>query len=102
MKLFSKVMINRLKAAIPSIVDDDHTGFVHGRHITKNFVFTTDLLSYCYKRKIPATVLKLYFKKAFDFVSWDSLDKILVSRGFDERWVTGFPTFSPPTKLLLC
>jgi hypothetical protein len=86
MKLFSKVMAHRLKPAIPLVVDADQTGFVHGRHIAENFVYPADLLSCCYKRGAPTAVLKLDFKKAFDSVSWDSLDKILACSGFDVRW----------------
>lgn len=86
MKLFSKVMVNRVKPHIPLHVDADQTGFVHGRSIAENFVYAADLLSCCHKRKVPTTVLKLDFKKAFDSVEWPSLDAILHARGFDERW----------------
>jgi len=86
MKLFSKVKVNRLKPFIPLIVDADQTGFVHGRSIAENFVYAADLLSCCYKRKVPTAILKLDFKKAFDYVEWSSLDKIFHARGFDERW----------------
>ena len=86
MKMFTKVLVNRLKPAIPIIVDADQTGFVHGRNIAENFVYAADLLSCCDKRKVRAVVLKLDFKKAFDSVEWSSLDKILAARGFDARW----------------
>jgi hypothetical protein len=69
MKLFSKVMVNRLKPAIPILIDPDQTGFVHGRNIAENFVYAADLLSCCHKRAKPTAVLKLDFKKAFDSVS---------------------------------
>ncbi|CAO2039804.1 unnamed protein product [Urochloa humidicola] len=88
MKLFTKVMSNRLRAAIPMIIDADQTGFVHGRSIAENFVYAADILSCCHKRKIPTAVLKLDFKKAFDSVEWSSLDAILHARGFDNRWCT--------------
>ena len=68
MKLFTKVMVNRLKPVIPLLIDADQTGFIHGRSIAENFVYATDLLSCCYKRKAPTAVLKLDFKKAFDSV----------------------------------
>jgi len=74
MKLFSKVMVNRLKPVIPDLIDPNQTRFVHGRSITENFVYAADLLSYCHKRTKPTAVLKLDFKKAFDSVSWDSLN----------------------------
>lgn len=86
MKLFTKVMANRLKPVIPTIIDADQTGFVHGRSIAENFIYAADLLGCCYKRKVPTAVLKLDFREVFDSVSWDSLDKILAARGFDDRW----------------
>lgn len=86
MKLFSKVLANRVKGAIPALIDDDQTGFVLGRNIAENFVYAADLLSCCHKRQLPTAVLKLDFKKAFDSVSWTSLDMILKCRGFDKRW----------------
>lgn len=85
-KLFSKVLVNRLRPAIPRIIDPDQTGFVHGRSIAENFVYAADLLSCCHKRGVPTAVLKLDFKKAFDSVSWDSLDLIMAARGFDSHW----------------
>lgn len=86
MKLFSKVLANRVRQAIPSLIDPDQTGFVHGRNISENFIYAADLLHCCHKRKAPTVVLKLDFKKAFDSVAWDSLDKIMTCRGFDDRW----------------
>lgn len=53
MKLFSKVMMNRLKPCITNIVDADQTGFVHGHSIAENFVYAADLLSCCHKWKLP-------------------------------------------------
>lgn len=88
MKLFSKAMVNRLKLVTPNIIDNDQTGFVPGRSIAENFIYAADLLSCCHKRRKPTVVLKLDFKKAFDSISWESLDKILACRGFNERWRT--------------
>ena len=77
MKLFAKVLVNRLKPSIPLLVDADQTGFIHGRNIAENFAYAAGLLSWCYKREVLAAVLKLDFKKAFDSVEWSSLDAIL-------------------------
>lgn len=85
-KLFTKVMANMLKKDIPLIVDADQTSLIQGRHIAESFVYAADLLSCCFKRGAPTAVLKLDFKKAFDSVSWESLDKLLACHGFDERW----------------
>lgn len=86
MKLFSKVMANRVKTAIPVLIDSDQTGFVSGRNISENFIYAADLLSCYHRRKAPTAVSNWNFKKAFDSVSWDSLDTILECRGFNGLW----------------
>jgi hypothetical protein len=91
MKLFTKVMKNRLRSAIPLIVDADQTGFIHGHNIIENFVYAADLLRCYHNRKIPTTVLKLNFKKAFDSIEWGSLETILHCRGFVEHWHRWIP-----------
>jgi hypothetical protein len=86
MKVFSKILVNRLKPSILVLIDPDQTGFVHRRSIAENFIYATDLLKCCFKRKCPTAVLKLDFKKAFDSVAWESLDKMLAAQGFDSLW----------------
>jgi hypothetical protein len=36
--------------------------------------------------KAPSIVLKLDFQKAFDSISWDALDRILIAKGFPSIW----------------
>lgn len=62
MKLFTKVLVNMLRSAIPSIIDADQTGFIHGRSIAENLVYAADLLSCCHKRGVPTAILKLGFR----------------------------------------
>ena len=100
MKLFSKVMVNRLKPFIPLIVDADQTGFVHGRSIAENFVYAADLLSCCYKRKVPTAILKLDFKKAFDSVESSSWTKSFMPVGLMRGGGCGSRTSFPVVKPL--
>ena len=88
MKLVTKILANRLRPFIPALIDPDQTGFVHGRNIAENFIYAADLLRccHCHKRRKPTAVLKLDFKKAFDLVSWDSLDRIMRACGFGDLW----------------
>ncbi|CAD6343412.1 unnamed protein product [Miscanthus lutarioriparius] len=58
------------------------------RNIAENFVYAAYLLSCCHKRKAPTAILKLDFRKAFDSVSWDRLDRIMQARGFGNTWCT--------------
>ncbi|KAK1685871.1 hypothetical protein QYE76_046719 [Lolium multiflorum] len=86
LKIHSKCLTLRLKYLIPSLVHQDQTGFISGRSIAENFVYTADLVQACHKRNAPAAVFKLDFRKAFDSISWDALDRILMAKGFPELW----------------
>lgn len=85
-KGISKLLTRRLQPFIPYLVSNDQTGFVLGRNIADNFVYTADLLNCCYRRNAPTIVLKLDFHKAFDSVNWDSLYKIFLCHGFSTNW----------------
>jgi hypothetical protein len=67
-------------------VDEHQSGFLSGRSILENFVFATELVQSCFKRKAPTLVLKLDFSKAFDSINWSSLRLILLARGFPALW----------------
>ena len=86
MKLVCKVLTSRLQRQMPKLVDVDQTGFLAGRSISENFVYATELVQTCFKRKAPCIVLKLDFAKAFDSVSWPSLQKVMLARGFPVLW----------------
>jgi hypothetical protein len=68
------------------LVHADQSGFISGRCIAENFVYAAELLNCCHKRKAPAMIIKLDFRKAFDSISWKSLQKILKHRGFPRRF----------------
>jgi hypothetical protein len=67
---------------IPKLISQDQTGFIKGRSASENFIFAADITQSCYKRKVSAVVLKLDFHKAFDSISWEALDRILLAKGF--------------------
>lgn len=64
------------------LVHGDQTSFLSGRCISENFLYAADILHCCHKLKAPTTVIKLDFRKAFDFICWISLLAIHQARGF--------------------
>lgn len=88
MKILSKLLTSRLQIEIPRLIDINQTGFVKGRSIADTFVYATELVQVCQKRKKPAVVLKLDFAKAFDTVNWEGLSSVMRARGFQELWIS--------------
>jgi len=88
LKIISKTLTTRLQSEIPGLIDIQRTGFLKGRSISDTFIYAVELVQTCHKRKKAAIVLKLDFAKAFDIVSWVGLQKVLLARGFDQRWIS--------------
>ena len=84
--ILAKILTTRLQTQITKLLDVDQTGFIKGRSITENFVYATELVQCCHKRKVPTLVIKLDFAKAFDTINWDSLDVVMHARGFSDTW----------------
>ncbi|CAO2197346.1 unnamed protein product [Urochloa humidicola] len=85
-KIAAKSLTTRLQNEIAQLIDLDQTGFLKGRTISDSFVYATELVQVCHKRRTPTLVLKLDFAKAFDTVNWSSLMKIMETRGFNATW----------------
>jgi hypothetical protein len=84
-KILTKLPTSRLQQQISSLIDVDQNEFIRGRAISKNFVLATELVQCCHRRRAPTLVIKLEFAKAFDSVNWESLLKILESRGISRQ-----------------
>ena len=86
-KILTKLLTSRLQLQIARLIDVDQTGFIiKGRSISENFVLAKELVQLCHKRRVPTLVIKLDFAKAFDSVNWATLLRILLARGFPQKW----------------
>ncbi|CAO2185858.1 unnamed protein product [Urochloa humidicola] len=86
LKIVAKMLTTRMQQEIPKIIDVDQTGFIRGRSLSENFIYAMELVQCCHHRKLSTLVLKLDFAKAFDSVNWQSLEKIMLIRGFSSTW----------------
>jgi hypothetical protein len=96
MKIICKSLTTRLQAQIADIIDVEQYGFIVGHSIFESFIYATEMVQCCAKRKTPALVLKLDFAKAFDSIDWLILRKILLARGFPRTGVIGSMLSSAP------
>ncbi|XP_073137676.1 uncharacterized protein [Henckelia pumila] len=89
-KIISKVLANRFKMVLNSIISEPQSAFTSGRYITDNVIIAFEIGHYL-KRKTQgmrgAATLKLDMSKAFDRVEWQFLRLLLNLLGFPCKFV---------------
>ncbi|KAL6228112.1 hypothetical protein ACLB2K_002066 [Fragaria x ananassa] len=89
-KIGSKVLANRMKPMLESIIPESQSAFVPGRHISDNSIIAFKVSHYLkrlYGSGDGYAALKLDMSKAYDRVEWSFLEGIMRQMGFDRRWI---------------
>ena len=89
-KIYSKVLANRLKKLLPSIITEHQSAFTKDRLISNNILVAFETLHSMQKYKGGSygyMALKLDMSKAYDQVEWYYLEGIMRKMGFRERWI---------------
>jgi hypothetical protein len=92
-KIGSASIANRIKTVLPSLINEDQTGFIKNRYIGDNIRLIYDVINYVTTKNAPGLLLCLDFEKAFDTLDWNFLHKTLQAFGFGEdicNWVLSF------------
>ena len=76
-KFFSSMVANRLKRVLPSIINEDQTGFISGRFIGENTRMVYDTIEYCDATDTKGLLIILDFSKAFDTIEWSFIQDVL-------------------------
>ena len=89
-KIFCKVLTNRLKTVLPSIITEHQSVFTKNRLISDNIMVAFETL-HCLQRYNSGThgymAVKLDMSKAYDRVKWVFLEGIMRRKGFNEGWI---------------
>ena len=89
-KIISKVIANRLKPLLNSIILEAQSAFTADRLIIDNILIAFESLHYMKAQcsgKEGFMALKLDMSKTYDRVKWKFLERILLQMGFQESWV---------------
>jgi hypothetical protein len=70
------VIANRIKKVLPTLINNDQTGFIAGKYIGENIRLLFDIMEYAEKNDIPGLFLLTDFEKAFDSISWNFRNNI--------------------------
>ena len=86
-KILARLLANRLKECIGSVVGEDQTYCVPGRSIHDNVGLIRDIIDYANENGVPLAVVNLDQKKAFDNVDRGYLFDTMRAMGFGDRFL---------------
>lgn len=92
-KCVSKMLANRMKLVLPSLISFSQSAFIKDRTIGDNIFLVQALCrNYNADRGPPRCAIKLELHKAFDSVNWSFIIKTLMKMCFPSqfiRWIEG-------------
>ncbi|KAL5554075.1 hypothetical protein UlMin_041476 [Ulmus minor] len=85
-KIISKMLANRLRKVMGSIISEEQSAFIPGRLISDNAIIGFECLHAIKRRKTKKNylALKLDMPKAYDRVEWDFIQSVMNKLGFSE------------------
>ena len=89
-KIMAKLVAERIKICLPSLIDLDQSGFLKGRFIGQNITTVFDIIHFAETENIPAILVSVDFEKAFDKLEWSFIHKCLEKYNFPpfiRQWV---------------
>ncbi|KAJ9542202.1 LOW QUALITY PROTEIN: hypothetical protein OSB04_028708 [Centaurea solstitialis] len=78
-KIISKVLAERLKCVLSSVISNTQTAFIKGRSILDGLLMAK-------KARRKMLLFKVDFAKAFDSLNWNYLDNVMLQMGFGVIW----------------
>ena len=90
-KNISKILCQRLKKILPSLISETQSAFVEGRLISDNILIAQEMFhglrtNPSCKGKFMA--IKTDMSKAYDRVEWNFIEELLKKMGFCEKWIS--------------
>ncbi|GJR75133.1 RNA-directed DNA polymerase, eukaryota, reverse transcriptase zinc-binding domain protein [Tanacetum coccineum] len=87
-KCISKIITNMIKSDLKKLVQNNQSAFIPGRVIQDNIMISQEILrGYGRKKGQKRCAMKIDLQKAYDTVSWNFLETILIKFGFHKRMV---------------
>ena len=89
-KIIAKMLANRMKLVLDSVISESQSAFVPGRAIIDNILISAEIVHFLKRNKQGKTgtvALKIDMSKTYDRFEWDFLKAMMLRMRFDEGWV---------------
>lgn len=89
-KIITKIIANRIKPLLPTLISEEQSGFVAGRQILDGILLVNEVAHSLRSTKKPGMLIKLDLAKAFDKINWAFIKAILTAFGFSSnltQWI---------------
>ena len=89
-KVISKVMVNRLKPVMDSLITPYQNAFIQRINISGNILLSHEIMDTLKKKKwkkFSFEAIKIDISKAYDRVNWNFLKVDLTAMKFDPKWI---------------
>ena len=86
-KLISKVIANRLKPLLPTLISHKQADFVEGRQILDNIIQAHEIIHTLKSQRRGGMIIQLDMAEAYEKISWHYMAKMLEAFGFDQHWI---------------
>eukprot|EP00253_Pinus_taeda_P028357 PITA_28357 len=87
-KIITKILANRLKNLLPSLISENQGGFVPSRQITDNVILIQEAIHSSISRKERGMIIKLDMENAFDRVNHHFLKEVLRKFGISNTFIS--------------
>ncbi|GAU46944.1 hypothetical protein TSUD_180480 [Trifolium subterraneum] len=85
-KILAKVLANRLRMVIGSVISESQTAFVKDRQILDGILIANEAVDEARRNKKELMLFKVDFEKAYDSVNWGYLDAVMGRMSFPVLW----------------
>ncbi|GKV07790.1 hypothetical protein SLEP1_g19511 [Rubroshorea leprosula] len=85
-KILAKLLANRLRKVLDKIIGEQQMAFIKGRQLLDGVIIANEVIEEVKRKKKSSFIFKVDFEKAYDKVSWDFIDYMLMRMGFAAKW----------------
>lgn len=85
-KVIFKLLAKRLSIVLHDVIGMEQSTFLKGRQILDDPLMVSEFISWFKKKKQKFLIFKVDIKKAYESISWEYLDQIMVLMGFGDKW----------------